>query len=74
MLRLGTPLAFPGGVVGEGQFTVPEDRAKLATVLSQMLLRKLRTLLRAKDFVGYRLLLSMQSRGGSFRGFLVILS
>ena len=69
MLRLGTPLAFPGGVVGEGHFTVPEDRAKLATVLSKMLTRKLRLLLKAQDLVGYRLLLSMQSLGGMRRRF-----
>ena len=59
---LGTPLAFPsGGSVGEGEFTVEGDRAKLLPVLRQLLMRKVRFFARAQDLVGYRLLLNMYS-------------
>lgn len=57
---LGTPISFPGGPVGEGKFTVPEDRNKLGPVLMQALVRKIRYLLRMQDFASYRLTLSMQ--------------
>ena len=46
---------------GEGQFTVEEDRTKLAQVFQKALVRKLRLLLRGQDLVAYRVLLNMQS-------------
>ena len=49
------------GPVGEGQFAVAEDRAKLAPMLLPLLERKLLRCLRAQDLVGYRLVLNQQS-------------
>ena len=50
-----------GGPAGMGKFTVEEDRLKLTPVLTGALERKLLSLLRAQDVVGYSVLLSMQS-------------
>ena len=49
-----------GGSAGEGQYTKAEDREKLAMVLQNALLRKLRFFLQAQDLEGYRVLLNMQ--------------
>ena len=57
---ISSPAAFPGGSAGEGLFTVEEDRGKLAHVLQGVLRRRLRYLLKAQDFVGFRLLQNMQ--------------
>lgn len=48
------------GPVGDGAFTVEEDRGKLAPVLMTVLKRKLFSLLNANDFAGYRALLNQQ--------------
>lgn len=59
---IGSPLgsfAF-GGPAGEGQFSVEEDRQKLGPVMVHLLKHKLHSLLKAKDLVGYRLLLNTQ--------------
>ena len=57
---ISSPLSSLGGSAGEGDFTVADDRLKLAPVLQGALLRKLRFLLKAQDLVGYRVLLNMQ--------------
>ena len=53
-------LSGVGGSAGEGQYTKAEDREKLAVVLQNALLRKLRFLLQAQDLESYRVLLNMQ--------------
>ena len=42
------------GPVGEGAFTVPEDRLKLGPVLVKAIKRKLLSLLKAQDLPGFR--------------------
>ena len=54
------------GPVGEGAFTVPEDRLKLGPVLMTALKRKLKRLLETQDFPGYRAFLNQQR--ALFRG------
>ncbi|CAL1134353.1 unnamed protein product [Cladocopium goreaui] len=49
------------GPVGEGAFTVPEDRLKLGQVLMKALKRKLLWLLKAQDLPGFRFLLNQQA-------------
>ena len=62
----GASLRAGSGPVGEGAFTVPEDRSKLGPVLMKALKRKLLWLLKAQDLPGFRFLLNHQmflSRG-----------
>ncbi|CAE7554000.1 unnamed protein product [Symbiodinium sp. CCMP2592] len=59
-LVLGKRSTAYGGPPGEGKFTVPEDADKLAPVLSNAVHRKLLDLLRAQDFVSYRVLLNLR--------------
>ena len=49
------------GSVGEGDFAVPDDKAKLAPLLAAALKRKMVQALTAADFVGYRILRNLQS-------------
>ncbi|CAK9029001.1 Putative ankyrin repeat protein RF_0381 [Durusdinium trenchii] len=65
-LKLGSGTSMGEGGVGEGKFTVPEDRLKLLPVLLAAVRRKLFHLLRTGDFVGYRVLLNKQA--ALFRG------
>ena len=59
---ISCPTASMGsGPVGEGQFAVAEDRAKLAPMLLPLVERKLLRLLRAQDLVSYRVVLNQQS-------------
>ncbi|CAE7480238.1 anks1b [Symbiodinium sp. CCMP2592] len=58
---MGTIMAFPTGPVGEGDFTMEEDRMKLAPVMRNIVLQKLRHCLRSGDFAGFRLHLNLQS-------------
>ena len=58
---------FIGQSAGEGHFTVASDREKLGPILQSALLRKLRFLLETQDFVGYRVLLNIQT--SHLRGF-----
>ena len=56
------PAASMGsGPVGEGEFSLAEDKTKLAPLLLPMLRRALRRYLQDQDFVGFRLLLNEQS-------------
>eukprot|EP00439_Symbiodinium_sp_Y106_P019183 s8152_g2.t1 len=48
------------GPVGEGVFTVPQDRLKLGPVLVAALKRRMLSLLKAQDLPGYRALLNQQ--------------
>ena len=48
------------GPVGEGAFTIPEDRSKLGPVLMKALKRKLLWLLKAEDLPGFRFWLNHQ--------------
>ena len=57
----GASLRAGSGPVGEGAFTVPEDRSKLGPVLMKALKRKLLSLLKAQDLPGFRFLLNHQS-------------
>lgn len=52
--------AISGGAIGEGEFTVQDDRQKLAPVLVGALTQKLLSLLRCQDVVGYRIFLNQQ--------------
>ena len=56
----GTVTSFPGGPVGEGDFTIPEDRQKLAGVLKEVITNKLQSCLLARDFPAYRRHLNLQ--------------
>ena len=60
-LIASSSMFFIGQSAGEGQFSVPDDREKLAPVLQGALLRKLKFLLKAQDLVGYRVLLNLQT-------------
>ncbi|CAK9009862.1 unnamed protein product [Durusdinium trenchii] len=55
------------GPVGEGIFTVLEDRLKLAPVLLSAIKRKMQRLLKSQDLAGYRALLNRQT--AMLRGF-----
>ena len=46
-----------------GEFTVQDDRQKLAPILAGALKQKLLSLLRCQDVVGYRVLLNQQTPG-----------
>ena len=48
-----------------GEFTVQDDRQKLAPVLVGALTQKLLSLLRCQDVVGYRIFLNQQTLGRS---------
>mmetsp|Transcript_917 Transcript_917/g.2142 ORF Transcript_917/g.2142 Transcript_917/m.2142 type:complete len:626 (-) Transcript_917:189-2066(-) len=58
---VGTELAFVGGAVGEGEFTLAQDRLKLAPVLKEAVRRTLLDCLASFDFESYRLHLNMQT-------------
>ncbi|CAK9113771.1 Serine/threonine-protein phosphatase 6 regulatory ankyrin repeat subunit B (PP6-ARS-B) (Serine/threonine-protein phosphatase 6 regulatory subunit ARS-B) (Ankyrin repeat domain-containing protein 44) [Durusdinium trenchii] len=49
------------GPAAEGDFSVEEDRAKIAQVLVPLLRHRLRQLLRVRDLVSYRVVLNQQS-------------
>ena len=51
---VGTPASFPPGMVGEGNFTVPEDKQKLGPVMRQIIVQKLKRCLRSGDLSGFR--------------------
>ena len=57
----GASIQAGSGPVGEGAFTVPEDRRKLGPVLMKALKRKLLRLLKAQDLAGFRFLLNQQT-------------
>ena len=58
---IGASFRVGSGPVGEGVFTMPEDRLKLGPVLMKSLKRKLLSLLKAQDMPGYRFLLNHQT-------------
>ena len=58
---VGTAISFVSGSVGEGEFAVESDRAKLAQVMQTILKRKLRLSLQAGDLPSYRRHLNLQS-------------
>ena len=51
---VGTLNSFPAGMVGEGNFTVQEDKQKLGPVMRQMIVQKLQQSLRSGDIPGFR--------------------
>eukprot|EP00435_Cladocopium_sp_Y103_P055521 s1248_g18.t1 len=57
----GASITAGSGPVGEGAFTVPEDRLKLGPVLMKALKRKLLSLLKAQDLPSFRFLLNHQA-------------
>ena len=57
----GASITAGSGPVGEGAFTVPEDRLKLGPVLMKAIKRKLLSLLKAQDLPGFRFLLNHQA-------------
>ena len=61
MELVGTALSFGGGCLGEGDFTVEEDRQALAPVMRSILLQKLHNCLRSKDLPGFRRHLNLQA-------------
>ena len=61
MELVGTAISFPSGSVGEGRFTVEEDRQKLAPVMRSILTHKLMHCLRTRDFPAFRRHLNLQS-------------
>ena len=60
MELVGTAFSFGSGCLGEGDFTVEEDRVALAPVMRSILLQKLQHCLRSKDFCGFRRHLNLQ--------------
>ncbi|CAE7515570.1 Asb3 [Symbiodinium natans] len=66
---VGTAVSFVSGSVGEGDFTMEEDRTKLAPVMKDIVRRKLMLSLQAGDFPAYRRHLNLQSV--HFRGLVV---
>ncbi|CAE7709774.1 ANKRD17 [Symbiodinium sp. CCMP2456] len=58
---VGTVLSFPSAAVGEGDFTVADDRQKLAPVMRQILVQKLSRCLRAGDLPGFRRHFNLQA-------------
>ncbi|CAE7360324.1 ASB3 [Symbiodinium natans] len=68
---VGTALSFVTGPVGEGEFSVEGDRAKLAAVMMTIVKRKLLLSLQAGDLSSYRRHLNLQSvhlRGFNMEG------
>lgn len=61
MKAVGTALSFPAGSVGEGDFTVAEDRQKLAPVLLKIVAQKLNYCLRVGDLPAFRRHFNLQS-------------
>ncbi|CAE7836842.1 ANKRD17 [Symbiodinium sp. CCMP2592] len=61
MKAVGTALSFPTGPVGEGDFTVADDRQKLAPVLRKILMQKLNHSLRVGDLPGFRRHFNLQT-------------
>ena len=61
MELVGTAISFGSGCVGEGDFTVPADRQKLAPVMRSMVLQKLRRCLQEGDLPSFRRHLNLQS-------------
>jgi hypothetical protein len=57
---IGASFRVGSGPVGEGVFTMPEDRLKLGPVLMKALKRKLLWLLKAEDLPGFRFWLNHQ--------------
>ncbi|CAE7336193.1 ANK2 [Symbiodinium pilosum] len=51
---VGTAISFGSGCVGEGEFTVPEDRQKLAPVMRSIVQQKLRHCLQSGDLPAFR--------------------
>ena len=64
---VGTAGSLVTGSVGEGDFTVEEDRARLGPVMKTIVKRKLILSLRAGDLPSYRRHLNLQA--AHFRGF-----
>lgn len=60
MELVGTAFSFGSGCLGEGDFTVEEDRQALAPVMRNILLQKLQNCLRTKDIPGFRRQLNLQ--------------
>ena len=58
---VGTAVSFVSGSVGEGEFTVEEDRQKLAPVMKSVVDKKLLLALEAGDLPAYRRHLSLQT-------------
>ena len=58
---IGTVLSFGSGPVGEGEFTVEDDRLKLAPVMQKIVNRKLTLSLQAGDLPAYRRHLNLQT-------------
>ncbi|CAE7750568.1 ANK2 [Symbiodinium microadriaticum] len=56
----GTVLSFPGGPVGEGDFTLQEDRRRLAPVMQSIIMQRMVHCLRTQDFPGFRRCLNLQ--------------
>ena len=61
MKAVGTALSFPTGSVGEGDFTVTDDRQKLAPVLRKIVAQKLNHSLRVGDLPGFRRHFNLQT-------------
>ena len=57
---VGTALSFGSGCVGEGEFTVPEDRLKLAPVMRSIVQQKLRHCLEAGDLPAFKRYFNLQ--------------
>ena len=51
---VGTLNSFPAGMVGEGNFTVQEDKHKLGPVMRQIIVQNLKQCLRSGDLPGFR--------------------
>ena len=64
---VGGTVSFPPGSVGEGEFTIESDRARLAPVMKAIVERKLKLSLKAGDLPSYRRYLNLQAV--HFRGF-----
>eukprot|EP00439_Symbiodinium_sp_Y106_P063544 s2342_g9.t2 len=58
---VGTALSFPTGPVGEGDFTIEDDRQKVAKVMRKILMQKLNHCLRVGDLPGYRRHFNLQT-------------
>ncbi|CAE7316189.1 ANKRD17, partial [Symbiodinium natans] len=58
---VGTVLSFGSGPVGEGEFTIEDDRLKLAPVMKQIVNMKLAMSLQAGDLPAYRRHLNLQT-------------
>ncbi|CAE7666476.1 ANKRD17 [Symbiodinium sp. CCMP2456] len=58
---VGTALSFPTGPVGEGDFTIEDDRQKVAPVLRKILMHKLNHCLRMGDLPAFRRHFNLQT-------------